>query len=113
MHVLLNEQIELTVQKSVPHRDFYNVRKVDTHVHHSASMNQKRTLATLRAVLTCIDLLRFIKRKIHEAPNEVVIFRDGQYLTLAQVFQSLNLRPYDLSVDTLDVHVRFHAKGMG
>jgi AMP deaminase len=38
----------------------------------------------------------------------VVIFRDGQYLTLAQVFQSLNLRPYDLSVDTLDVHVRTH-----
>lgn len=42
LHVLLNEQVELAVQKSVPHRDFYNVRKVDTHVHHSASMNQKR-----------------------------------------------------------------------
>jgi hypothetical protein len=25
----------------VPHRDFYNVRKVDTHVHHSAIMTQK------------------------------------------------------------------------
>jgi hypothetical protein len=30
--------------KSVPHRDFYNVRKVDTHVHHSACMNQKHLL---------------------------------------------------------------------
>ena len=24
------------IVKKVPHRDFYNVRKVDTHVHHSA-----------------------------------------------------------------------------
>lgn len=47
LHVLLNEGIELSIQKSVPHRDFYNIRKVDTHVHHSASMNQKRTLFML------------------------------------------------------------------
>ena len=26
--------------KQVPHRDFYNIRKVDTHVHHSSCMNQ-------------------------------------------------------------------------
>lgn len=32
-------------------RDFYNLRKVDTHVHHSSSMNQKH-------------LLRFIKSKM-------------------------------------------------
>ena len=30
LHVLLNETRELEAQKSVPHRDFYNVRKVDT-----------------------------------------------------------------------------------
>jgi len=36
--------------------DFYNVRKVDTHIHHSASMNQKH-------------LLRFIKSKLKKAPN--------------------------------------------
>jgi hypothetical protein len=30
--------------------------------------------------------------------------RDGKYLTLREVFESLNLTPYDLSVDTLDVH---------
>jgi len=33
-----------------------------------------------------------------------VIFRDGAELTLAQVFQSLNLTAYDLSIDTLDMH---------
>ena len=41
LHVLLNGTRELDAQKSVPHRDFYNVRKVDTHVHHSG-----KTLAT-------------------------------------------------------------------
>lgn len=77
----------------VPHRDFYNVRKVDTHVHHSSSMNQKH-------------LLRFIKKKLKQAPEETVIYRDDKYLTLAEVFESLNLTSYTLSVDTLDVHVR-------
>jgi AMP deaminase len=42
--------------KAVPHRDFYNVRKVDTHIHHSASMNQKH-------------LLRFIKSKLRRSPE--------------------------------------------
>ena len=30
--------------------------------------------------------------------------RDGKYLTLREVFESLNLTPYHLNVDTLDVH---------
>ena len=41
LHVMLNADREFLEQKSAPHRDFYNVRKVDTHVHHSACMNQK------------------------------------------------------------------------
>jgi AMP deaminase len=44
LHLLLNQSRENDVVKSVPHRDFYNVRKVDTHVHHSACMNQKHLL---------------------------------------------------------------------
>lgn len=28
LHVLLNEMQELALQKCVPHRDFYNIRKV-------------------------------------------------------------------------------------
>lgn len=38
--------------------DFYNLRKVDTHVHHSSSMNQKH-------------LLRFIKAKMKKSPNVI------------------------------------------
>ena len=33
-----------------------------------------------------------------------MIFRDGAELTLEQVFDSLQLSAYDLSIDTLDMH---------
>ena len=33
-----------------------------------------------------------------------MILRDGKHLTLRQVFESLHLTPYDLSIDTLDMH---------
>jgi AMP deaminase len=92
LYVLLNEYQEMADCKRVPHRDFYNVRKVDTHVHHSACMNQKH-------------LLRFIKSKMKKFPDEVVMFRDGKHLTLEEVFQSIKLTAYDLSIDTLDMHV--------
>ncbi|KAG1152657.1 hypothetical protein G6F37_000886 [Rhizopus arrhizus] len=91
MYILLNEFQELADSKRVPHRDFYNVRKVDTHVHHSSSMNQKH-------------LLRFIKSKMKKSPDDVVIYRDGHHLTLKGVFESLGLTAYDLSIDTLDMH---------
>lgn len=35
--------------------------------------------------------------------NDVVIYRDGKYLTLGEVFKSLHLTAYDLSIDTLDM----------
>lgn len=92
LHMLTNEYQEVADSKKVPHRDFYNVRKVDTHVHHSACMNQKH-------------LLRFIKSKMKKNPDEVVLFRDGKQLTLKEVFESINLTAYDLSIDTLDMHV--------
>ena len=92
LYSLMNGLQEMADSKKVPHRDFYNVRKVDTHVHHSACMNQKH-------------LLRFIKSKMKKCPDETVIFRDGKYLTLKEVFESINLTAYDLSIDTLDMHV--------
>ena len=91
LYTLLNEYQEVADTKKVPHRDFYNVRKVDTHIHHSACMNQKH-------------LLRFIKSKMKKCPDEVVLYRDGQQLTLREVFESINLSAYDLSIDTLDMH---------
>merc|ERR1719431_793666 len=63
LHNLLNEIRELAEQKAVSHRDFYNVRKVDTHI---------------------------------QAGNGT--------MTLKQVFESMNLTPYDLTIDMLDCH---------
>ena len=106
LHQTLNGDLEALAQRAVPHRDFYNVRKIDNHVHHSAAMNQKH-------------LLRFIKYKLKQDSQEIVIIRDGKPLSLRQVFESLKLTPYDLSVDTLDMHAdhntfhrfdRFNAK---
>jgi len=91
LHKTLNQEREKTDQKKVPHRDFYNIRKVDTHIHLSSAMNQKH-------------LLKFIKRKLKTENNEVVIFRDNKFLTLSEVFESLHLTAYDLTVDRLDVH---------
>jgi AMP deaminase len=36
--------------------------------------------------------------------QDVVIYRDGAELTLEQVFDSLKLSAYELSIDTLDMH---------
>ncbi|XP_041835765.1 AMP deaminase 2-like isoform X2 [Melanotaenia boesemani] len=91
MHILLNEMKELAAQKKVPHRDFYNIRKVDTHIHASSCMNQKH-------------LLRFIKRAMKKYPEEIVHVECGRGQTLKEVFESMNLTAYDLSVDTLDMH---------
>ena len=89
---MLNEFKEITQQKSVPHRDFYNVRKVDTHIHAASCMNQKH-------------LLRFIKSKMRTNGDKVVLNHQKKGLmTLNEVFQDLNLTPYDLNVDMLAMH---------
>lgn len=64
---------------------------VDTHIHAASSMNQKH-------------LLRFIKKTLKNNAGEVVTITKGKPMTLADVFQSMNLTTYDLTVDMLDVH---------
>uniref|UniRef100_A0A8C1CUX8 AMP deaminase n=1 Tax=Cyprinus carpio carpio TaxID=630221 RepID=A0A8C1CUX8_CYPCA len=91
LHEMLNEMAELKELKSVPHRDFYNVRKVDTHIHAAACMNQKH-------------LLKFIKDTYKTEADRVVLEKGGKKFTLKQVFEDLKMDPYDLTVDSLDVH---------
>ncbi|KAE8622867.1 hypothetical protein XENTR_v10005418 [Xenopus tropicalis] len=91
VHEMLNEMEELKELKNNPHRDFYNCRKVDTHIHAAACMNQKH-------------LLRFIKKSYRVDADRVVYNSKGKKMTLKELFQSLNLHPYDLTVDSLDVH---------
>lgn len=65
---------------------------MDTHIHAASAMNQKH-------------LLRFIKKTLKNNPDEIVtVNRAGEQMTLAQVFKSMNLSSYDLTVDMLDVH---------
>ncbi|XP_075052400.1 AMP deaminase 1 isoform X2 [Mixophyes fleayi] len=91
VHEMLNEMDELKELKNNPHRDFYNCRKVDTHIHAAACMNQKH-------------LLRFIKKTYRVDSERVVYNAKGNQMTLKQVFEKLKLHPYDLTVDSLDVH---------
>ncbi|XP_009871170.1 PREDICTED: AMP deaminase 1, partial [Apaloderma vittatum] len=91
VHQMLNEMEEMKELKNNPHRDFYNCRKVDTHIHAAACMNQKH-------------LLRFIKKSYFMDADRVVYDAKDKQLTLKQLFQQLNLHPYDLTVDSLDVH---------
>jgi len=92
LHCLLNEVKEWAAIKSTPHRDFYNVRKVDTHIHAASSMNQKH-------------LLRFMKKKMKTSGDmHVYKTKDGKLMTLKEVFDELHITAYDLSVDMLGVH---------
>ncbi|NXU75124.1 AMPD1 deaminase, partial [Oreotrochilus melanogaster] len=91
VHEMLNEMEEMKELKNNPHRDFYNCRKVDTHIHAAACMNQNH-------------LLRFIKNSYCVDADRVVYDATGKQLTLKQLFNKLNMHPYDLTVDSLDVH---------
>ncbi|KER23876.1 hypothetical protein T265_14540, partial [Opisthorchis viverrini] len=74
LHSLLNSSKESMEQKPVSKRDFYNVRKVDTHIHAASCMTQKH-------------LLRFIKKTIH-TKGDVLVCEDeksGKLITLKQV----------------------------
>uniref|UniRef100_A0A8C4NWY5 AMP deaminase n=1 Tax=Dicentrarchus labrax TaxID=13489 RepID=A0A8C4NWY5_DICLA len=91
VHEMLNEMEEMKELKLNPHRDFYNCRKVDTHIHAAACMNQKH-------------LLRFIKKSYRVDADRVVHKLQGREVTMKELFESLHLHPYDLTVDSLDVH---------
>ena len=119
LHNLLNEIRELAEQKSVSHRDFYNVRKVrkvvweldtfptqvDTHIHAAACMNQKHLLRYIKKTLKSDGDVPVIKVR-----NSLKVFWSSLLqagtgtMTLKQVFESMNLTPYDLTIDMLDCH---------
>uniref|UniRef100_A0A3Q3K6U9 AMP deaminase n=1 Tax=Monopterus albus TaxID=43700 RepID=A0A3Q3K6U9_MONAL len=100
LHEMLNEMAELKELKGVPHRDFYNDVNtlthipsihVDTHIHAAACMSEKH-------------LLTFIQKTYKTDADRVVLEKAREKMTLQQVFHSLNKNPYDLTVDSLDVH---------
>lgn len=91
LYSMVTHDAEVQEAMSVGHRDFYNVRKVDTHVHHSAAMNAKH-------------LLRFMKKKLKSSSDDVVdIGKDGTERTLGATFEAMGITWKDLSLDRLQV----------
>ncbi|CAF4746482.1 unnamed protein product [Rotaria sp. Silwood1] len=92
LHTLLNEVKEWSEAKSASHTDFYNVQKVDTHIHAVASMHQK-------------SLLNFMKKKMEVSSNMQVYKKpNGTILTLKEVFDELKLDINNIDIDQLGVH---------
>jgi AMP deaminase len=57
--------------------------------------------------MTAKHLLEFITTKAKRFPKDVIGKKDGKETTLVQVFETLNLKPEDLTVNTLDVYVSY------
>ena len=78
--------------------DHVQYPQVDTHIHAASCMNQKH-------------LLRFIKKTLKTDGDVEVCKAGDSTMTLSEVFDSMKLTAYDLTVDMLDVHaVRKHQK---
>ena len=101
LHASLNYAKEKDDMKLVAHRDFYNCRKVDTHIHHAAAMTQKM-------------LLRFMKDKAEmerDLPEEQrpkvftkVAGKAGPVQqSLSAVLDDLNYMIDDISLNILDM----------
>eukprot|EP01117_Protostelium_nocturnum_P017681 TRINITY_DN7238_c0_g1_i1.p1 TRINITY_DN7238_c0_g1~~TRINITY_DN7238_c0_g1_i1.p1 ORF type:complete len:1372 (+),score=486.98 TRINITY_DN7238_c0_g1_i1:123-4238(+) len=89
LHCLLNDFFEKEGLKK-SETDFERIIKVDTHVHALSA--------------PCAGhLLDFMKHKITEHPEDMVLYEEGQHLTLEQVFNRLNI-PFDnFTLDTLEM----------
>jgi len=59
-------------------RDWYAIRKVDTHIHHSACFTQRQ-------------LMHFIRRKMREEGDTPVLVEGGRVLSLCEVFSSAGI----------------------
>ncbi|XP_078392740.1 AMP deaminase 1-like [Cetorhinus maximus] len=91
LHLLVNEKKEFVDLQVASHSDFYNVGKVDTHIHAAACMNQKK-------------LLQFICKTYERDSERVVQEAGGKKTTLRELFQCLKLNPDNLDIDALNMH---------
>jgi hypothetical protein len=91
MYLLLNGELETESSRDDP-RDFYNIDKVDNHIHIAAAMTSRH-------------LLQFIKKKAKTAANDVVMKdpKTGAPQTLGQVFAKLGLTADNISIDGMAV----------
>uniref|UniRef100_UPI00398EC0FF AMP deaminase 3-like n=1 Tax=Pristiophorus japonicus TaxID=55135 RepID=UPI00398EC0FF len=91
LHLLVNEKKEFVDLQVASHSDFYNVGKVDTHIHAAACMHQN-------------SLLKFIRKTYQRDSERVVREVGGKKSTLREVFQCLKLNPNNMDIDALNMH---------
>jgi len=82
LHAHRNAGREAQRQRELSGRDWYQVRKVDTHIHHSACFTQRQ-------------LMQFIRRKMREEMDTPVIVDNGRELTLREVFTTAGISDFD------------------
>lgn len=92
MHQIFNADREAVDQKKIKQRDFYNIMKIDTHIHHSQGMCARK-------------LLEFMKKKFRNCPHVVVYYDEvtKKQLTLKDISNRFRIKPDELNLDILDV----------
>mmetsp|Transcript_21215 Transcript_21215/g.48713 ORF Transcript_21215/g.48713 Transcript_21215/m.48713 type:complete len:746 (-) Transcript_21215:214-2451(-) len=85
-----NSATERQTQRGAGRRDFYQVRKIDTHIHHSAAFSQRQ-------------LMKFIRQKMRDEKDVVVANEKGKPVTLQEVFKSAGVEEDGVHADNLCV----------
>ena len=95
IHRLNYSEKEHYETQEIVHRDFYNCRKVDTHIHFAACMRAKQ-------------LLRFIVDKIEKDGERPVIYdkNEKRMITLNEICEIIKVNSKDINLDSLNVQVK-------
>lgn len=87
-HMNRNAVLENEQASASGGRDWFSVRKVDTHIHHSAAFSQKH-------------LMSFIRRKMRDEMDTLVLKDGDRVLTLREVFSCAGLTEDTVTADRL------------
>lgn len=96
MHSLYYSEKEHFETQQTSHRDFYNCRKVDTHIHFAACMRAKQ-------------LLRFMVDKIEKDGDRKVILSksENKWISLKEICNRIGVNSKDINLDSLNVQVNY------
>ena len=89
IHLQCNVDREQFHQRVQSRKDFYNIIKVDNHIHLGTCMNQKH-------------LQKFIKAKLREQPHAIVNAIGPEHVTLQTVMHNLGLNASTFTVDVVE-----------
>ncbi|CAD7958482.1 unnamed protein product [Amoebophrya sp. A120] len=91
LYHMVNYGEEQEQQKNTRHRDFYNVRKVDNHIHHAAAMNVKH-------------LTRFMKKKFKKGTDDIVGYsEENEPVTLGDLAKEMGVDWSSLTINSLQM----------